>query len=89
MIIDLGLTDYEECYRTQREMAARRKLGEIEDTLILAEHNNVFTVGRMGARKNLLVDSDYLHERGIKVLNVDREATLRSTARASFLSIRS
>lgn len=72
MIIDLGLTDYEECYRTQREMAARRRLGEIEDTLILAEHNNVFTVGRMGARKNLLVDSDYLHERGIKVLNVDR-----------------
>ena len=72
MIIDLGLTDYEECYKTQREMAARRRLGEIEDTLILAEHNSVFTVGRMGARKNLLVDTDYLQQRGIKVLNVDR-----------------
>ena len=72
MIIDLGLTDYEECYRTQREMAARRRLGEIEDTLILAEHNSVFTVGRMGTRKNLLVDTDYLQQRGIKVLNVDR-----------------
>jgi lipoate-protein ligase B len=72
MIIDLGLTDYEECYRTQREMAARRRLGEIEDTLILAEHNSVFTIGRMGAGKNLLVDTDYLQRRGIKVLNVDR-----------------
>ncbi len=72
MIIDLGLTDYEECYRTQREMAARRRLGEIEDTLILAEHNSVFTVGRIGTRKNLLVDTDYLQQRGIKVLNVDR-----------------
>lgn len=72
MIIDLGLTDYEKCYRTQKEMAARRRLGEIEDTLILAEHNNVFTVGRMGARKNLLVHTDYLRERGVKVLNVDR-----------------
>lgn len=72
MIIDLGLTDYEECYRTQREMAARRRLGEIEDTLILAEHNSVFTIGRMGAGKNLLVDTDYLQQRGIKVLNVDR-----------------
>jgi lipoate-protein ligase B len=72
MILDLGLSDYEECYRTQREMVARRKLGEIEDTLILAEHNSVFTIGRTGARKNLLVDEGYLRQKGIKVLDVDR-----------------
>ncbi len=72
MIFDLGLTDYEECYRIQREMAVRRRLGQIEDTLILAEHNSVFTIGRMGTGKSLLVDEGYLQQRGIKVLNVDR-----------------
>ena len=72
MILDLGLIDYEEAYKIQREMVARRKLGEIGDTLILAEHNSVFTFGRMGRRENLLVDEGYLQGRGIKVLNIDR-----------------
>jgi len=72
MIIDLGLVDYEECYRTQKEMVIRRKLGEIDDTLILAEHNSVFTVGRTGDRKNLLADEGYLRQKGIRVLDVDR-----------------
>lgn len=72
MIFDLGLIDYEECYKAQRETVARRKLGEIGDTLILAEHNNVFTVGRTGCKANLLVDEAYLRQQGIKVLDVDR-----------------
>jgi lipoate-protein ligase B len=72
MILDLGLIDYEECYKIQREMVARRKLGEVGDTLILAEHNNVFTIGRTGGKKNLLVDEAYLRQKGIRVLDVDR-----------------
>jgi lipoate-protein ligase B len=72
MILDLGLIDYEECYKTQREMVVRRKLGEIDDTLILAEHNSVFTVGRTGDKKSLLVDEAYLKQKGIKVVDVDR-----------------
>lgn len=72
MILDLGLIDYEECYKIQRGMVALRKLGEIDDTLILSEHNSVFTVGRMGRVENLLVDEGYLQRKGIRVLNVDR-----------------
>ena len=72
MILDLGLIDYEECYTTQRETVARRKLGEIGDTLMLAEHNNVFTVGRTGGKGNLLANEVYLRQKGIKVLNIDR-----------------
>lgn len=72
MIIDLGLIDYEECFKTQREMVVRRKLGEIDDTLILAEHNNVFTIGRGGTRESLLTDEAYLRGKGIRVLDVDR-----------------
>jgi len=72
MIIDLGLIEYEDAYRVQRELVARRKLNEIGDTLILAEHRPVFTIGRAGSRENLLVDERLLAERGIKVLCVDR-----------------
>ncbi|MFH1189416.1 MAG: lipoyl(octanoyl) transferase LipB [Candidatus Omnitrophota bacterium] len=72
MILDLGLTDYERSYRAQREAVSRRRLGEIEDTLILAEHKNVFTMGRTGSADSLLIDKGSLREIGISVLNVDR-----------------
>lgn len=72
MILDLGLIDYEECYCAQKEMVARRKLGETGDTLILAEHKDVFTIGRTGRREHLIADEGHLSRRGIKVLNVDR-----------------
>ena len=75
MIIDLGLVNYEEAYSVQRDMVMRRKLKEIDDSLIVAEHNAVITIGRSGVRgkkDNLLVDEDVLDEYGIKVLAVDR-----------------
>lgn len=72
MILDLGVIDYEEAYRVQRESVKRRKLGEIEDSVILAEHKPVFTIGRIGKAENLLVDDRALAEHGIKVLRVDR-----------------
>ena len=75
MILDLGITDYEESYRVQMDMVARRRLREIDDSLILAEHNAVITIGRGGlnnAEENLLVGEDTLTEYGIKVLSVDR-----------------
>jgi lipoyl(octanoyl) transferase len=72
MILDLGLIDYEEAYRVQKELVARRRLGEIDDTIILAEHRPVFTIGRSGSRANLLADEKLLDQRGIKVLSVDR-----------------
>jgi len=45
-ILDLGLRDYEEVWRLQKELVVRRRAGEILDTLILVEHPPVFTVGR-------------------------------------------
>jgi lipoate-protein ligase B len=72
MIIDLGVTDYEETYRIQREFVRRRKLGEIGDSVILTEHFPVFTIGRTGSEENLLVKKEDLKSGGIKVLRVDR-----------------
>lgn len=72
MICDLGLTEYEDTYRIQKEFVTRRKLGEIEDSIIITEHNPVFTIGRVGNASNLLVDETSLASQGIKVMRVDR-----------------
>ena len=72
MIIDLGLIDYEECYSIQKEFVNRRKFGEIDDSIILAEHPSVFTIGRTGVIVNLIVEEDILNKKGIKILRVDR-----------------
>lgn len=75
MILDLGVVDYEKAYSLQLEMVALRKLKEIGDSLILAEHNAVITIGRSGVKakdNNLLIQEELLGEYGIKVLDVDR-----------------
>lgn len=72
MICDLGLTDYEDTYRIQKEFVTRRKLGEIEDSLLITEHTPVFTIGRVGNPENLLVDEASLVSKGIKFVRVDR-----------------
>ena len=72
MILDLGLIDYEDAYKTQKEFVRLRKLGEINDSFLLAEHHPIFTIGRAGRIENLLERRERLSEKGIKVLRVDR-----------------
>lgn len=76
MVIDLGKVDYEYSYKLQREMVTRRRFGEIEDSVILAEHNSVFTFGRSGGKSDLRVDEGYLMQKGVKVLGVDRGGSI-------------
>lgn len=66
MIIDLGLIGYTEAYGIQKELVDKRKCGEIGDTLILAEHLPIFTIGRLGRIENLIKNN------GVTVLRVDR-----------------
>lgn len=72
MLTDLGRIDYEECYKIQKEMVRRRRSGDIDDTILIAEHNEVFTIGRTGRMDNLLVSEETLLSGGLKVLRVDR-----------------
>ncbi|MDD3905142.1 MAG: lipoyl(octanoyl) transferase LipB [Candidatus Omnitrophica bacterium] len=72
MIFDLGLIDYEECYKLQKDLVARRRSGQIDDSIILAEHSEVFTIGRTGNKENVLVAADELSAIGVKVIRVDR-----------------
>ncbi len=55
----LGRVEYREAWDYQRELARRRALGEIPDTLLLLEHPPVYTTGRRGPGANLrLPESD-------------------------------
>ncbi len=72
MTYDLGLVDYEKCLAIQKEYVRKIKLGEVGDTVILAEHPPVFTIGRSGKRNNLLVAEDYLKKIGISVIDAGR-----------------
>lgn len=68
----LGRVGYREAWELQKELVAKRKAGEILNTLVLLEHNPVFTIGRNGSKGNLLVNEDALKKVGTEVFEVDR-----------------
>src|SRR5438034_907922 len=68
---DLGLTDYKQAWELQEELhaevvnsklAARQNgtVGNQNHYLLFCEHPHVYTLGRSGDEKNLLVDSEGL-----------------------------
>src|ERR1700741_4494957 len=63
--VDLGLIPYAEAYALQKRIVAARKLGAIEDVLLLCEHPHVITQGRNGKREHLLASENVLHQKGI------------------------
>jgi lipoate-protein ligase B len=65
----LGRVDYREAWDYQRELARRRALGEIPDTLLLLEHPPVYTTGRRGAGANLRLPENAL---GAPLIETDR-----------------
>ena len=68
----LGRADYADCYRLQHRLHALRCEGNIPDTVLTVVHNPVFTIGRSGSRKNILVSQDVLQKEGIAVYDVER-----------------
>lgn len=71
-VLNLGLRDYQEVHKLQKELLKRRYQGEIPDTLILTQHPPVFTIGRSGSRKNILASEEELKKEGIKVYEIER-----------------
>ncbi len=71
-VFSLGLVDYQEAWARQKELVEKRLKGEINDTLLLLEHPHLFTMGRGGGRKNILVSDKRLEEKGVSVYEVDR-----------------
>jgi lipoate-protein ligase B len=51
-LVDLGRMEYGEALDIQRELASKRAMGEVPDTLVLVEHEHVITLGRKTSPEN-------------------------------------
>ena len=80
---DLGLIDYKVCWDFQEELFAEilavkssnrkeNKTVATKNHLIFCEHPHVYTLGKSGDEKNLLVNEDYLKSRGTTFHKINR-----------------
>lgn len=71
--VDWGLTEYNEALQKQLQLVSARQAGDIPDTLVLTEHQPVYTIGaRPGADKHLVWDDNALARQGIQVIKTNR-----------------
>jgi lipoyl(octanoyl) transferase len=68
----LGRIRYAEGLELQARLVAERQAGRIGDTLLLLEHDPVFTLGRNARRENVLVPEEELRRRGFEVFEAGR-----------------
>jgi lipoyl(octanoyl) transferase len=68
----LGRVSYERGLTLQEDLVARRQRGEVPDTLLLLEHDPVFTLGRNARAENVLLPEEALRARGFAVYETGR-----------------
>lgn len=68
----LGRLDYAEAWVLQRRLVEERRAGGCPDTLLLLEHDPVFTIGRTGRAAHWGGDEFATHLAGIPILRVER-----------------
>jgi lipoate-protein ligase B len=71
-VCHLGVVPYREALAIQEQIRARRKAGELPDTLLLLGHPPVYTRGRRAGADDLPFGEDFYRARGIDVLPTDR-----------------
>jgi lipoyl(octanoyl) transferase len=71
-ILDLGRIAFAEAFTLQEALAASRRRDECTDTLLLAEHDPVYTLGRNADPANVLLPEAALNARGIQVVHTTR-----------------
>jgi lipoyl(octanoyl) transferase len=72
LLIELGRVEYETGLKLQKEIWQKRVQGQIEDSLILLEHQPVITIGRRADKRNLLTSESELVRQGIRIYQVER-----------------
>jgi lipoate-protein ligase B len=72
LVCDLGLTEYGDVWKSQRELFQLRTQGQIPDLLLLTEHTHVYTIGKSGSDSHLLVSRSELDAEGVDVFHIDR-----------------
>jgi lipoate-protein ligase B len=71
-VVPAGVVAYDTAARWQKELHARRVLGQIPDVLLLLEHPHVYTLGRRFQPEHLLLDEAELIRRNISLHEADR-----------------
>lgn len=71
-VVELGRLDYREANELQERVRDAREAGQIGDTLLLLEHNPVYTRGRRSSPEELPHEPAWYAEQGIEVVDVDR-----------------
>ena len=66
-ILDLGLSDYNETWKLQKQLQSKRILGEIKDHFLLVEHPPVFTLGKNASKEHIISNLD-----DISIIQTDR-----------------
>ena len=67
-VLDLGLSPFKEVWNLQKELVKKRQYGQIKDTLILAEHEPVYTLGKNANENHILQNSP----RDVKTYQIER-----------------
>jgi len=68
----LGKMGYDDAHQLQLDLVARRHEGAVGDTLLLLEHEPVFTLGRRSDEGHILADKERLAQEGVQVRRVER-----------------
>ena len=71
-IQDLGLTDYRQTLKLQKELWQKRYDNEIPNTVLLVEHLPVITLGIREEKNKFLVGREQLSEKNIAVVEIRR-----------------
>jgi lipoyl(octanoyl) transferase len=72
LVRKLGRIPYEAGLELQARLVAERQRDHIPDTLLLLEHDPVFTLGRNARAENVLLPADVLRARGFRVFEAGR-----------------
>ena len=71
-IIDCGLADYREILQQQHQLQKKRRLGEIQNTVLIVEHPPVITLGARQSANKLLANREDLAQKNIDVVDIRR-----------------
>lgn len=71
-VVDLGRMAYEEAFALQERTVEERKAGRTGDTLLLVEHEPVYTLGRNATEGNIVGTREELARAGISVVRTTR-----------------